>query len=80
MKLTVTAKEPELSSQMMDELYARFGCNRLTLDNLHPAEREKFEIEEDKIIAVIKKYFRWGEYIDIDVDTDTCSCSIIVNK
>lgn len=73
MKIRVTMKDPD----------GVYECVEESLKASLPGEFSKsekdalLEVRRDEVNAVLRKWFRFGEYLDVEVDTDAKTIRVI---
>lgn len=35
------------------------------------------EVRSDKVRAVCRQWFKWGEYLTVEIDTDAGTCTVV---
>lgn len=73
MKLRTMAKDPELYGMLIENLREEMNYKPSSASE---KEREAYEAEKKKVEEIFKKYFRWGEYVDIEIDTEAGTCKL----
>lgn len=79
MKFRVAMKDPDALSDAI-KTAVRDEVERLYEDLAEDEREDLIETRREKVAAICKTWFRYGEYITVEIDTEAKACVIVKER